>query len=206
MKLDAVDVLILKKLNKDGRASFREIAKRASLSTPTVSSRFNRMMKAGLIKKFVPILDPGAESGVLALVIFRVPAMKAAEVASQLGNMRAVYEVMITTGRDNLVVKLRLESTAALQSFLASPAVKKLEVTVAGTQIITKTIKEERPLPLAKGSMLELRCDFCGGEIAGARPYSIKVASSRYYFCCKTCRRSYLDKHSSAIKKLNEAL
>lgn len=204
MKLDSVDVLILNELNKDGRASFREIGRRASLSTPTVSSRFNRMMKAGLIRKFVPLMDTDTE-GVLALVTLRTSVSRATEVASALSRLRPVYEAMITTGRENIVLKLRLENAFALQSFLASRAVKKLGAEVAWTQIITKTIKEERPLPFAKDSVLELRCDYCGGEIASTRPYSIKVSSSRYYFCCKTCRRSYLDKHAATIRRLNES-
>ena len=205
MKLDEVDLLILKELTKDGRASFREIARNTSLSTPTVSSRFNRMLKAGLIRKFVPVIDRDAVggTGILALVTLRVPAMRTSEVASVLEKLRPVYEVMITTGRDNLIVKLQLESTSALQNFITSSDFKKLNVEVVGTQIITKTVKEEHPSPIVRNAVLKLRCDYCRGEITGARSYSIKVASSRYYFCCKTCRRSYLEKHQRAINKLN---
>ncbi|MDA4111978.1 MAG: AsnC family transcriptional regulator [Thaumarchaeota archaeon] len=206
MKLDPLDILILKELAADGRASFREIAKRASLSTPTVSSRFGRMNRAGLIRKFAPIFNLEAvdNAGILALVTMNAPPSRTDEIAKELGKMEQVYEVIVTTGRDNLVTKLRLENAQALQRFLNSPTLKKLDVKVSGSQIITATVKDEYPLPFAESFRLNLRCDLCKGEISSPRPYTIKVASTRYYFCCKTCKKDYLAKHGEAIKLLNE--
>jgi Lrp/AsnC family leucine-responsive transcriptional regulator len=206
MKLDPLDIVILKELAADGRASFREIAKRASLSTPTVSSRYERMDRAGLIRKFAPIFNLEAvdNAGILAVVTMSAPLSKTDEVALELGKLDQVYEVLVTTGQDNLVVKLRLENALALQKFLTSTLLKKLNVKVSGSQIITSTIKDEYPLPFAEGFRLNLRCDFCRGEISSTKPYTIKVASTRYYFCCKTCKNDYLKKHGEAIKKLNQ--
>ena len=64
----------------DGRASFRQIAQRTALTTPTVSARVARMMKAGLIKKFVPVLSADSvDRGVLALVTLKTTSAAAAE-------------------------------------------------------------------------------------------------------------------------------
>src|SRR5579883_2116961 len=74
MKLDSIDAAILKQLLADGRASLRDIAKKTSLSTPTVSSHFYRMIKAGLITKFVPVINLNETElhGILALVNLKV--------------------------------------------------------------------------------------------------------------------------------------
>ena len=205
MKLDPLDILILKELSADGRASFREIAQRTSISTPTVSSRHERMHHAGLIRKFAPIFNLEAvdNAGILALITMSAPLSRTEEIASELSKLDQVYEVTVTTGRDNIVAKLRLENAQGLQKFLTGPVLKKLDVKVTGSQIITSTVKDEYPLPFAEGFQLNLRCDLCKGEITNPKPYTIKVASTRYYFCCKTCKSEYLQKHGRAIQKLN---
>jgi DNA-binding Lrp family transcriptional regulator len=205
MKLDPTDILILKELTEDGRASFRQIAKRASLSTPTVSSRLERMVHAGLIKKFVPIYDPEATAnlGISAIVALSVPMSKVTQITKNLCLMPEVLGLFVTTGQSNLIAKVNLPNLQSLQSFLTSMTLKKLGVEVVGNQIITETVKDDHPMPFADSLQLRLKCDFCKGEISTSRPYTIKVAESRYYFCCKTCRKSYVDKHGQKIRQLN---
>jgi hypothetical protein len=45
LELDSYDVSILKALLKDGRKSFREISRETGITTPTVKSRFDRLVK-----------------------------------------------------------------------------------------------------------------------------------------------------------------
>lgn len=208
MKLDPIDIIILKELSQDGRASLRQIAKRASLSTPTVSSRFERMKHAGLIQKFVPVLnlDASDDSGVVALVSMSAPSSKISKIAGELARKPEVYGVFLTTGSNNLMIKVSLRSPQLLQRFLGAADWKRLQVKVQGSQIITESIKDEHPLPFAGEFHMKLFCDLCKGEIASSRPYSIKVASTRYYFCCKTCRASYLEKHGARIRAINKRM
>lgn len=56
-KLDDVDVAIINSLMEDGRKSFRQIAKELSISTPTVQSRYRRLVNLGFIKSISPILN-----------------------------------------------------------------------------------------------------------------------------------------------------
>ena len=56
-KLDKTDVAIIKSLMKDGRKSFREISRELSISTPTIMSRYLRLVNLGLIKSVSPIID-----------------------------------------------------------------------------------------------------------------------------------------------------
>jgi len=57
IKLDAVDTAILNALSKDGRKSFRQIAREIGASTPTVKIRYERLISTGLIKSIAPVLD-----------------------------------------------------------------------------------------------------------------------------------------------------
>ena len=55
--LYAIDVAILKSLMEDGRKSFRAISREIKVSTPTVKSRYERLVNIGLIKSVKPEID-----------------------------------------------------------------------------------------------------------------------------------------------------
>jgi DNA-binding Lrp family transcriptional regulator len=55
--LDNTDVAILKSLMDDGRKSFRAISRETKVSTPTVKSRYERLVNIGLIKSVKPEID-----------------------------------------------------------------------------------------------------------------------------------------------------
>jgi DNA-binding Lrp family transcriptional regulator len=55
--LDDTDVAILKSLMEDGRKSFRAISRQIKVSTPTVKSRYERLVNIGLIKSVKPEID-----------------------------------------------------------------------------------------------------------------------------------------------------
>ncbi|MGH9920501.1 MAG: Lrp/AsnC family transcriptional regulator, partial [Nitrososphaerales archaeon] len=100
MKPDEIDTRIIQALMDDGRASLRQIARRTSLTTPTVSSRLARMTKAGTIKKFVPILSPGSVSrGVSAVISLKVTSAIVEKLARDLSKLPEVENIYITTGQ-----------------------------------------------------------------------------------------------------------
>jgi len=55
--LDNIDIAILKSLMEDGRKSFRAISREIKVSTPTVKSRYERLVNIGLIKSVKPEID-----------------------------------------------------------------------------------------------------------------------------------------------------
>lgn len=56
-KLDRLDVSIVRALQRDGRASFRRVARQVGASVTTVSSRVGRMWRWGVVTGFVPLLN-----------------------------------------------------------------------------------------------------------------------------------------------------
>jgi DNA-binding Lrp family transcriptional regulator len=165
VKPDAIDTKILEVLMDDGRASFRQIAQRTSLTTPTVSSRIARMTKAGLIKKFIPILSgDSVNRGVTTLLTLKVGSASVQRLAEDLAKMREVEAVYVTTGQ-SITLKATLSDVQSLQSFLAENVLKRRGVEVTSSQIITSTVKEEPVSLLPGGLVMNLKCDYCGGDV-----------------------------------------
>lgn len=202
MKADATDLKILDALMDDGRASLSQVARRTSLTTPTVSARLERMMRAGLITKFVPLISPESVGrGVQAIVTLRVISGSPEAAAKEFAEFREVEGVYVTTGL-HLTLKLTLESVRALQDFLSVSLGGRTDAEVVSSEIVTRVVKEGPPAPLAGALTIDLRCDYCGGSVTSGRPPTISVGSSRYYFCCKTCKRDYLEKHEAGLRRL----
>jgi len=58
MKIDEIDVNIIRALQKDARANFADIARNCGVSTDTISKRFRKMKKTGIIRGTTILLNP----------------------------------------------------------------------------------------------------------------------------------------------------
>jgi len=58
LKIDEIDVSIIRALQKDARTNFADIAKDCSVSVDTISKRFKRMMRAGVARGTTVLLNP----------------------------------------------------------------------------------------------------------------------------------------------------
>ena len=56
-RLDQLDVAILRSLQQDGRASFRQVARVVGASVTTVSTRVRRLRRLGVLTGFVPLVN-----------------------------------------------------------------------------------------------------------------------------------------------------
>ncbi|HEY7108430.1 MAG TPA: AsnC family transcriptional regulator [Nitrososphaeraceae archaeon] len=57
VQLDKTDHAIIEVLVKDGRKSFRQIARETGISTPTAKARYIRMINVGFLKSVSPVFD-----------------------------------------------------------------------------------------------------------------------------------------------------
>jgi len=58
VRIDEVDVNIIRTLQKDARANFASIARDCGVSTDTISKRYRKMKKAGIIRGTTILLNP----------------------------------------------------------------------------------------------------------------------------------------------------
>lgn len=120
MKFDDIDRSILKILLEEGRASHASIAKEVGLSAPAVGERVRKLEQAGVIRGYQADVDP--ESVGLNITAFvaiapqpRKPPQKLVE---RLLTLPEIEELHAVAGTYSYVAKVRVTSTAALDSFL----------------------------------------------------------------------------------------
>ncbi|MFQ6135351.1 MAG: AsnC family transcriptional regulator, partial [Nitrososphaerales archaeon] len=195
LRLDRVDVLILRSLIEDGRRSYRQIAKMTGVSTPTVEARIRRMYETDFIRRISPVFDPDkVAEGLTALVAFRVDDTDLQETAAKLSELKEVRSVFLTTGESNLMLRLVLNDAKELQDFISYRTREFGNMQVVSSQIITKTMKDEQGIVIKSDLGIALTCDYCKGEVAG-KPFKLRVGQGERYFCCKTCLASYKEKY-----------
>lgn len=201
LELDEIDIRILNSLAKDGRKSFRVIANEVGVTTPTVRARVQRLQEIGLIKGFSVVIDPGRfENLVNALVFLKVEPSLLHKVTNVLGRMEEVRGVYLTSGDFNLMARILVESMGELQGFIDKKIAKLKGVGAVATQIITKIVKDEPAPALPRKTLVSVKCDTCGQEIAG-KPLVLDLVNSKRYFCCKSCLHLYKEKYGKTLQR-----
>ncbi len=102
--IDALDLKILKILEKDGRASFTDIAKKLKLNESTIRKRVLALQKKQVIKKFSVELDP-AKIGLntVAIVGIDVEPARLLEAVQEVCEIPEAKYVATSTG-DHMIM------------------------------------------------------------------------------------------------------
>ena len=201
-QLDETDSRILKTLFEDGRRSFREISRLTGVTTPTVQARMKRMMDSGLIQSVSPILDSSKlEPGIVCMLYFHVNPSHIETLAKKLGKRREVKGIYLTTGADNLVLRVAVDSLDDLQQFTEILS-QDFQVKQRSSQMVVKIFKDDQSVLLRTGTRLRLKCETCSGPVAG-EPFSLKVAGLERYFCCRTCLSKFREKYKTKLEGLS---
>ncbi|HET7405287.1 MAG TPA: AsnC family transcriptional regulator [Candidatus Bathyarchaeia archaeon] len=204
-QLDETDSRILKILFEDGRRSFREISRRAGVTTPTVEARIRRMMDSGLIRGISPILDASKfEQGVVCFLYLAVNPSEIEQTAEKLGKRQEVRGIYLTTGEDNLLLRVVVDSLDDLQRFSEMLA-KDYGVKQHSSQMVVRAFKDDQAVILKPGMGVRLQCETCSQMIAG-KPFILKVAGRERYFCCPTCLGKFREKYEVKLKGLSITL
>ncbi len=118
--MDAVDRKILSLLIEDARRTYDDIARRVSLSAPSVKRRVDRMRKEGALEGFTAVVDHGAMGwNTEALVeLFYRPGTTLDKVAKTLRDHPEVIEAWSVTGEADAIARVRTEDNAALERLI----------------------------------------------------------------------------------------
>jgi Lrp/AsnC family transcriptional regulator, leucine-responsive regulatory protein len=200
--LDETDSRILKILFEDGRRSFREISRLSGVTTPTVQARVKRMMDSGLIRSFSPILDSSKfEQGIVCLLYLAVNPSDIEQTAEKLGKRQEVRGIYLTTGEDNLVLRVVVDSLNDLQHF-SEMLDREFGAKQRSSQMVVRAYKDDQSVLLRPGTGVRLKCETCSGSITG-KPFLLKVAGRERYFCCRTCLEKFQEKYEVKLKGLS---
>jgi len=200
-ELDDVDARILGILVEDGRRSFREVARRAGITTPTVQTRIKRMMDEGLILGVSPIFNPSKfQLGLVFQLYLRVNPAEIEEIARNLEKRLEVRGIYLTTGENNLTIRINVDSLEELQQFTETLD-REFGVEQNSSQMIVRIFKDDQAVIVRPGMGVHLKCETCNGPIP-TKPFILKVAGNQRFFCCPMCLAKFREKYEPKLKEL----
>lgn len=187
MKLDTVDLEILRLLQIDSRVPYSEVASRLNISRPTAKARIERLKDKGIIKKFTIIVDRDAIiQNIVVLLQMRTDNLD--ETIRFLVDMNKVLEVYLVMGERNLACKAIVQSMDELRDLMER--INGLNVKDLRTSLVLKTVKEEHETAIGPEIGVSMECEYCGKPIF-AFPHKFKHHNVEHYFCCPICLKSY---------------
>lgn len=195
MNLDSIDIKILEILQKDGRASLREIAKELGITTPTASKKVDTFKKLGLLKGFSANLDAEKLDEITILLYIKCKPTDTKKLLDQLRKTENVRELYAIDG-SRIYAKVTL--TDNLNDFLTGLGEMK-EIMDYKYHTITETVKEKPRAILSSNLRLIVPCYYCKKPIKD-EPVKIKMDGKDHYLCCNTCVKQYKERY----RKLKE--
>lgn len=148
VRLDDLDVKVLRSLNKNARKSFRDIARELSISLSTVSHRIKRLEENGVVKGYVPAIDAHRIGYDLVVIIgVRIAHGKLMEVQQRIAKDHRVFGVYDVTGEWDSMMLARFRDRNELNDFIKD-VLGMDHVERTATQLVLNTVKEERRVVL----------------------------------------------------------
>ena len=151
-KLSRIDTRILQELQKDGRISYAELARRVGLTTSPCLERVKRMEKEGVIRGYTALLDPDSlHSNLVVFVQIRLMRLsqdvfeqfKEAAVA-----LDEVQECYLVSGNFDYLIKARVHDMDAYRKFLGETLLSLPGVQESTSYVVMEQVKETLNLPL----------------------------------------------------------
>ena len=143
IKLDDIDVSILKIINEDVRTSYRQISRSLDVSVGTVHNRIDKMVKSGVIKKFSPVIDHEILGYVLTTIIgVRVKGGKLKNWEEKTYFNKNVVGIFDVNGEYDAFLIAKFKDTNELNTFIKD-LVKDPNIERTYTQTVLDVIKED---------------------------------------------------------------
>lgn len=148
MELDETDRKLLNLLQGDAKVPYAKLARRLGVSPSGIHKRVKRLIDAGVIQRFVAVVDPQIIGKKLKVFVGVSTSPGACgEVIAQLSKRPEVLEIHEVAGEHDLFVKLVTDDTAKLNELLHE--IDKIPgVSSTRTLIVLKTEKETGSIAL----------------------------------------------------------
>ena len=117
---DAKDIQILELLQKDGRSTASDIAKKVDLSIPAVGERIKKLNEKGVIDKFAAVLNHKNAGLDLTAFVFIVSEHSDHydDFINKANDCKAVMECHSITGGGSHILKIRAKNSQGLEDLL----------------------------------------------------------------------------------------
>jgi DNA-binding Lrp family transcriptional regulator len=146
--LEGLDLKIIRSLQHDSRASYRDIAKKLDVAVGTVHSRISRLQESNVIRGFSVELDYSRIGFALtSLILLQVKGKHLREVETKLAHLPNVCVVYDVTGDFDVAIVAKFENSSKMDEFIKSVlSMDFVERTV--TSIVLNSVKENYNIPL----------------------------------------------------------
>lgn len=149
---DQLDHAILRELQVDGRISVADLGRKIHLSAPAVYQRIKRLERAGIIRRYVALLDREA-AGYDLLCFIRVTIQphtneQLNDAQARIERLSAVLECYHTAGSFDLLLKVATHSHKELDEFIREQLMSIAGVERIDTSIVLREMKATTALAL----------------------------------------------------------
>ena len=142
--MDHHDTRILQLLNGNARITGADIARKVNLSLPAVTERLRKLDRSGYIDKYtIKVNRPKMDLNILAFIQVWIDHSKGAVNLENIVALNEVLECHHIAGDYDLLLKVVVRDTAALEELLVKKIKAIKSVTRTSTTIILSTYKEE---------------------------------------------------------------
>jgi DNA-binding Lrp family transcriptional regulator len=147
--LDTLDKELIRLLCKDGQAPVADLAKRLSVTTPTVRTRIKRLTKSGLLRIAGSINPQNHPELISALVALKVQSFgKLEEVLQNLSSIDQVIWAGVVTGRYDIFAEVVVAGGIPELHALISNIIPRVgKVVQTETFVITRPTKKWISMP-----------------------------------------------------------
>lgn len=143
--MDATDIHILERLQREGRATQQELAREVGLSQPSIAERIRKLEERGAILGYAAKVDAvllGKEITAFVAVSIDHPRYFA-EFATAIAGIDEVLECHRVAGEDSYLLKVKTASPGTLDDLLVGSLRLLPGVTATHTTIVLRSVKEE---------------------------------------------------------------
>ena len=119
VKLDEIDLEIIRMLKRDGRTPFAQMAQRLGVSTGMIRQRYQRLTKEGVLQ-VVAVTNPLLLGfSTMAMIGIKVDGAHLQEVAEKISALEEVIYLVLTAGAYDLFVEVVFRDNEHLLEFLS---------------------------------------------------------------------------------------
>ncbi len=152
IKLDKIDLGILKGLQEDGRLTNVELAKRAGISAPPCLRRVKSLETEGIITGYQANLN-GPALGFNLVIFAEVSLVSQSNneikiFEAQVDKWSLIRECYLVTGESDFLLKLIVKDFESYQEFLATQLTMFPGVSQIKTLMVVQTVKKVHSIPV----------------------------------------------------------
>jgi Lrp/AsnC family leucine-responsive transcriptional regulator len=154
MKLDRLDRKVLNELQRDGRISNVDLATRVNLSESACLRRVRALEQAGLIERYVALLDQkkvGLSGTVFVhIVLRREEQSELAAFEAAIQNIPEVMECYLMTGEFDYLLRLVVSDMADFERLHNDALTRLPGVSRVNSSVAIRTVRKTTELPVQK--------------------------------------------------------